>query len=163
LFHEQKNPHKIFRGHRLIEISRAPDEGRTTIVSTWSDEHFEYGRMVPGSIHAPAGADPQIPSCMGCTRLTRFEDLAANKHHVSSVFQGALSADELRRFYDRAMRSRGWEPTDTHFAMATVRRQVDDPARVGQMLQYSRDNEFLTIVAMPAPSGQTTVVTTQSH
>jgi hypothetical protein len=160
-FHGSKDPFKVFRGHRQIEISRRAEDSRTTIVSTWSDERFDYGRMVPGSTSGP-GYDDRVPACMGCTRLTRFEDLARDKHHVTYVFQGTASPGELRHFYDRAMGSRGWEPTDSHRAMSTVQSQVDDPSTIGQLFQYSRQGEFLTIMALPDGSGQTTVVATVS-
>ncbi|MFU8805522.1 MAG: hypothetical protein ACNA8W_17045, partial [Bradymonadaceae bacterium] len=162
LLEAEDDPHNVFRGHRHIEISRQENEARTTIVSTWSDEDFDYGKMVPGKATSPSGADPVVPACLGCTRLSRFEDLDRSKTHVSSVFAGSMGVDETRRFYDQAMRSRGWEPTDTHHAMATVTEHVEGPPAHGQMLQYVRDGQFLTIVVLPDGPGQTKVMTTQS-
>ena len=104
---------ELFRAHRFIEITRPSNSQNTSIIATWSDETFDFERMIPGSHATGQAFDATVPSCPGCTRLTRFADDNPNSSHRATLsFIGPRSLEETRTFYLRALAQDGWSRRD---------------------------------------------------
>lgn len=158
------NPHELFRAHRYIEISRDPDRRHTEVVASWSDEAFDYSRMVPGNDADHQAFDALVPACPGCTRLTRFADENPGTHQVDLTFASPASADTLIHFYDQALPSRGWSLADEGDAIALASEFFELP-ETGHTRRYTGpDNLGLTLVFQrDARTGHTLVHAARSR
>jgi hypothetical protein len=137
---------KKFRAYRHIEAFREPGARFTTVVASWSDDSFDYRKMVPGSNVAEQSGDPLVPACPGCTRLKRFEDLDADANHVDYVFAGPADVDKTLAFYDRALVERGWQHAPSSVVLARARR-MQAPLPDAHLRHYERGDKTLTLVA----------------
>lgn len=126
---------ELFRGHRYIEISRPSDSRHTSIVASWSDEAFDYERMIPGSRATGQGFDSTVPSCPGCTRLNRFaDDNPATSNRSTLSFIGPRGLQETRDYYIRTLAHHGWS-----------RQGLDEPI-------HALEDQFGFSVAAPGTS-----------
>ncbi|MBA2660801.1 MAG: hypothetical protein H0U74_00775 [Bradymonadaceae bacterium] len=162
-FEDEKNPHKVFRGHRYIEINREPGTRFSSITATWSNEEFDYGKMVAGNAIEGQNTDVNVPACPGCTRLQRFVDLDRSKDFESNVYMAPNNLSDTRDFYRQAMSGRGWEPTEASQAMVEARAFVDFPGDEADIIQFARGQEFLTLMFYPDTNGETTVYTVKTN
>jgi hypothetical protein len=145
---------KKFRAYRHIEAFQDDGARYTTVVASWSDDQFDYRKMLAGSRVDGQHADPAVPACPGCTRLQRFEDLAPDRNHVDHIFVGPLGPDKTIDFYRRALASRGWRPAPTTEVLRQARRmELDMPA--AQMRHFRRENSTLSLVVYPGSNNET--------
>ncbi len=161
---EADNPDDLFRAHRYIEITRSPDRRHTSIVSSWSDEAFDYSRMRPGSRAEGQIYDHVVPPCPGCTRLTRFaDDNPAEADRVDLAFLGPRSIDETRDFYYRTLVGDGWVFDEVAARMEKLEEFIDLEVPLGEAMTFQRGNQQLTLIVMPDPrSGQTMTLATHT-
>lgn len=157
LYRTEKDDTQVFRGHRHIQIDRAPNARFSTITATWSDDNFDYAKMLPGNDRAGQGVDADIPACPGCTRINSFTDLNPNNTFKNSIYMGSRSVEETRNFYVEALARRGWQPTDAASILENTRELVEFEGEDVTMEQFARDNEILTLTLYPNPSGGATV------
>lgn len=152
----------LFRAHRYIEISRPKNSRHTSIVATWSDEAFELERMNPASRAASGAFDPIVPSCPGCTRLTRFADEnPGTAERVEIAFTGPQTLEETRYFYQQTMAREGWRPAGFNADLSRVEQLVDIERPEGNSLVFSRDGIELMLSFLPDPrTGQTLTLAT---
>ena len=145
-----KHPEDLFRAHRYIEITRGRDSRHTSIVASWSDEAFNYHRMVPGSAVAGQSFDPEIPPCPGCTRLTRFaDDNHTTRQRVDLAFIGPRTIQETRAFYEETLRRRGWAPGDFASDLNQVEEHFHLPLPTAEALVLYREGRELTLAFLP--------------
>lgn len=149
-----------FRGHRHIEISRDPGERHSSVVSSWSEDTFDYRRMLPSHRRDEGELDPEVPACPACTSVQRFRDLDPVRHHRSQMFTSPSDVASVAAFYRQALTLRGWESTESLEQVPEVRRLADpghDPLAPGtETAQFVRDGEFLTLLVYPdEPTGKT--------
>jgi hypothetical protein len=145
---------KKFRAYRHIEAFREPGSRWTTVVATWSDESFDYRKMVAGSRVAGQRGDGDIPACPGCTRLQRFEDLDPSADHVDYTFIGPVGVQQTLAFYDRVLPARGWEHAPSSAVLERARR-LNLPLPNASTRQYRRGEQTLTLVVYVAENGET--------
>lgn len=145
---------KKFRAYRHIEAFREKHARWTTVVATWSDDDFDYRKMVAGSRVRGQNADPRVPACPGCTRLQRFDDLDPAQGHVDHVFAGRRSVDETLGFYDRVLPRRGWKLAPTTRVLERARR-MKLPLPAAHMRHYVRAGQEMTVVVYPGDDGLT--------
>ncbi len=143
---------KKFRGYRHIEAFREPESRWTTVVATWSDETFDYRKMIAGSRTAGQGADPRVPACPGCTRLQRFEDLDAERGHVDHVFKGSSDPDSTLNFYDRVLVERGWSHSESTVVLERARK-LQLPLPDAGLRHFERGSQTLTLVVYAGEDG----------
>ncbi|RAL22875.1 hypothetical protein DL240_08255 [Lujinxingia litoralis] len=162
-FLKSENPHELFRAHRYIEISRDPSRRHTEITASWSDEAFDYRRMVPGN-RIDQSFDAEVPSCPGCTRLSRFADDNPGAHQVDMTFISPASTSELIAFYDRALPSRGWQLADSGDAIARASELFELPSSA-QTRRYRRadDLELTLVFEHDLRSGQNLIHASRSR
>lgn len=144
--HDPEHFEEMFSGFRHIQIDR--DGPETLVSSVWSDEEFDYKKMNFGGREGDANASAEFPSCPGCIRLNSFESLDSDRPYESASFLGAgRSLLEAQDFYDRALRKRGWEPTEASSTMEKVRQHVNFQGKhEARMLQYAREGKFMTVI-----------------
>lgn len=137
---------KLFRAHRYIEISRSDDSRHTSVVATWSDEDFDYQRMVPGSSAEGQSFDATVPACPNCTRLTRFSDANPGRAPRTELsFIGPRSIDETRAYYSRTLADRGWQREDLTSPIDEIRQSFQLELPDGRTDMYRRGDESLQL------------------
>jgi len=139
---------KKFRGYRFIEAFQSPGARYTTVVASWSDDKFDYRKMLPGSPVPGQNADPLIPACPGCTRLHRFTDLDPARDHSDHIFISPASLQQTLSFYERALSARGWELEPTAKLLKEAR-QDDLSLSNAQILLYRRAGRALSLTIYP--------------
>jgi hypothetical protein len=147
---------KKFRAYRSIEAFREAGGRWTTVVASWSDESFDYGKMTPGSALEDQMVDTRVPACPGCTRLQRFEDLDPGAAHVDHIFIGAASVQKTIGFYDRALTARGWEHSPSSVVLARARR-LGLGLPDAHVRHYERGSQTLTLTSYVGPDQDTLV------
>lgn len=156
---------EVFQAHRYIEANWNPVRQETVVTATWADEaNFDITKTFPRELQRPGAQDlapdDTVPACLGCERLTRFATAANDKPYVKQIFTSTRTVDELRDFYERAMRNRGWKPSPTTDAVARAADVAPDLLGGGELLQFSRGSSFVTISINPDPDTGETYVST---
>lgn len=167
--HAKKSPDGVahfdqfFQSHRHIDATWDPVHQRTLVTATWSDEDFDIRKTMPTALQ-PTGmttsSDRDVPTCIGCERLTRFAATANDAPYVKQVFETSRGPQEIKAFYERAMSSRGWRSMPTSQISARVRHQL--PEKFGDQigLQFSRGTTFVTITIQIDEETNKTVIST---
>ncbi|TXC75719.1 hypothetical protein FRC91_09445 [Bradymonadales bacterium TMQ1] len=147
---ESPSPSSLFRGHRWIEAFRSPEHNQTTVIASWSDESFVYSRMLPEKLRVGygAGADHMIPSCPGCVRINRLEDLTDESSFIfeSNIYVTNHSPAQIVDFYDKAMTSRGWEALPQNKAFYELQTNVDFEGRHVDIHAFTREDRLTKLV-----------------
>lgn len=155
---------KVFQSHNYIEANWNPIEQETTVTASWSDEDFDIAKALPRDPHDPAqdvAPDPDVPACIGCTRLTRFAAQSEQeKPFVKQIFVSTQSPRQLERFYELAMRNRGWDAPKNAETLKELMGTRRDDFDFSKVLHFHRDGEFLTISIQPGEAYGETFVTT---
>lgn len=158
---------QMFRGHRWVEMFWEPTRARTTVLASWSDDKFDYAKMVAGQKRTGLSVDPLVPACPGCKRVNRFRDLDPERMHESNIFVSPADARQTQQFYHRAMKARGWTRRQANSPLGGVQDMVSFKGNETTVLSYRRqeadDDRILTIVIYPMGEGQTAVHTTLSN
>ncbi|MFP4598977.1 MAG: hypothetical protein ACLFVJ_12040 [Persicimonas sp.] len=155
---------EVFKGHQFIEMYWDRSKRASTVTATWSDEKFDYGKMLAGadSQQKDIDVDPLVPACPGCTRLSRVRDLDPSREYSSNSYASTRAQREMVGFYRDAMTKRGWEETDSSLVLDTIRPNVRHVGDEATLMQFSKGARFLTVMAYPDKDGRTTVHTVMS-
>lgn len=137
-----------FKAFRSIEAFRQPGQRWTTVVATFSDEKFDYSRMVPGKERGDVSFDPTIPSCPGCVRLQRFADLSQTEN-VATIWSSPAPADEVLDFYRRALSQRGWALQESLDPTGAPAGLASDLAPAQRRLLFVKDGLHASVSAIP--------------
>lgn len=157
LYAAENDPHQIFKGHRHIQIDREPNARYSTVTATWSDDKFDYAKMLPGNQREGQNVDLDVPACPGCTRINSFTDLDPEATFKNSIYIGSRGVEETREFYKQALTNRGWQTTETAQLLDKTRELVEFQGDDATMEQFARDNEILTLTLYPNSRGGATV------
>jgi hypothetical protein len=162
---DRARPNEIFVGHRFIEMFWDKHRRRSTVTATWSDRNFDYRKMIPNhpEVQQDLGVDPRVPSCPGCIRLNATSDLDPERSYGSNIFEGDRGKRQTIEFYRDSMRRRGWIETDASLTFQAIRQFVRYKGDDSQMLQLTKNNRYLTVLAFPSETGKTTVHTVISE
>ena len=136
---------ELFRAHRFIELTRAPDSRHTSIVASWSDEEFDYARMVPGSDAEGQIYDTVVPVCPGCTRLSRFADENRGGRQVEMSFIGPRTIDETRHYYAHTLTNQGWQREDLSQPFAEIEKVFETDLPHGKSDLYRLGDKHLKL------------------
>lgn len=157
---------EMFRGHRWVEMFWEPTRGKTTVLASWSDDKFDYAKMIAGMSREGLSVDPLVPACPGCKRVNRFRDLDSERLHESNIFVSSADTRQTLQFYHRAMKARGWIRRQSNSPLGGVQDMVSFKGNETTVLSFRRqeaaDSRILTIVIYPMGEGQTAVHTTLS-
>ena len=138
--------YEIFRGHRYIEISRPNHRRHTSIVATWSDEAFDFERMLPGSEAEGVAYDTTVPACPGCTRLSRFaDDDPGGGDRVDLSFIGPRDIATTRQFYAQSLSRSGWQRQSLNEPLRGLERQLGSSLTGAETDRFSRGSEELSL------------------
>lgn len=149
----KSTPWEMFKGFHNVEITTS---GSGTIAtSSWSDENFDYNKMLPGNRALDQNVDPEVPSCPGCTRVSSFEDLDKEQTFRNNVYEATSSVEQLARFYDQSLTARGWEMTESSRVMEKLRDFADFEGKDGIQRQYEKNGQIVTILTHPSGDGVT--------
>lgn len=155
----QKGLDDSIKAMRFVDARLNRSTGMTTVTATWSDDNLDVKKLTNKSETSSLNVDPNIPSCMGCERRMRFAGEQDESQYIDHVFEGQGSVDQVAGFYDQALRSRGWVPSESSYALEKfMRRGVTankDPALVRS---YARGREFITLLAYPNSAKERTMV-----
>lgn len=151
---------ELFKGHRYIEAFREPGTNLTTIISTWSDEGFDYGKMFPNAYNVrDFSVDLRVPSCPGCERINRFADLNADPSpYEKNIYTSTFSREQINEFYRQAMVSRGWEQEEDTSSVDRIMWFAVDEG-IAEKLQFTKGEKLLTILVNQDPGDLTYVQT----
>ncbi len=141
---------EMFKGHRFIEIFEGDASGRATVVSSWSDEKFDYSEMIPStSEHLASGElNKIVPKCPGCMRIHHLEDVGRpGSPHEGLVLTSPDAPRQLRQFYGEAMTLRGWEMGEDTQVMTRLTEQMQLPYHQ-DLMTFRREDEVLTLMIM---------------
>ena len=161
-----QNFHKLFKMHRYIEAEWNPIQQKTVVTATWSDEDFDVSKTLPDAfqtedtLSTDNAPDLDIPSCIGCVRLTRFATEANDKPYVKQVFSAPSSRPEdIATFYKEAMPRSGWRLLPGQSLDQRISAQHDKFA-YSRLLTFQRAGQFATIAVHPDEQGTGSMVST---
>lgn len=146
---------ELLTGHKWVEFIRNNDyDNRSLVVSTWADD-FDLEKHAPGSRSADSNFNPDMVPCPGCSRDVSFEKLDPGKRYNYTSYSTGLGVQQSVRYYIDAMKRRGWEFNETSRMYQAVREQVEFEGDDAYMLQFTRRDEFMNVLAYPSEDGST--------
>lgn len=153
---------ELFAGFRTIEIFRAPEANSTSVTASWSRGEFDIKRHMPEQHPRAEGVAPDrvVPACMGCVRQMRFAGRANAQPDDVQIFRSEQKPSEIARFYDRAMRNRGWRRTETDRTLGRLLDRTRSGETERYFRQYERDDRGVTINIRRSSVFDETTVTT---
>ncbi len=131
---------------------------RTTTTAVWSDDKLDFNKFKAST--PVQNANPDLPSCMGCTLKMRFAGQGAEKPYAINIFQTSpgASGSMAQAFYARALPSRGWKPNEASDMMRRLQRaNIMPDFNQAQVTTYARNNQFMTVLTHNNSKGGTTV------
>ncbi|QDG52970.1 hypothetical protein FIV42_20140 [Persicimonas caeni] len=149
---------KVFKGHHFVEMFWDREKHRSTVTATWSDENFDYLKMV-GAKGGDVDVDMEVPACPSCSRISRVRDLDPNRSYSSNVYSGTKNKRDLIGFYRKAMAKRGWVETESSSMFTKMRPFVEFQGDEASFMQFTKGGRFLTIVGYPDKTGNTVIHT----
>ncbi len=166
----RKNPHGIvdldenMAGFRYLEARRAVGERQTTVSATWSvDQNFD-ARRSHNPRQAAARPDPNVPACIGCSRVNRLAALDSSEPYVLNHFETTESIDNTEYFYRQAMTERGWSLSEASDILRRLEPHVPYLMGLeGDFLSFERGDRFLTIYQVPTAPGKISVITMEGE
>jgi hypothetical protein len=148
-------------GFRFIDAQKV-GEKRTRVTSVWSRDKFDFEKMNDPN---QEGVTPVTvtPACVGCSVGMQMKSLSPSERYRMSNMYTSQSRADVIAFYDKAMRNRGWEPTDASEAMGYVKREIGVLEGI-DVLSFTKGGMESTISVFPDPSGtQTQVAVVESY
>lgn len=156
----------IFKSFRYIEADWDEKQKVSFVTATWGDEGFDIRKTLPvaeGGVLEGTNPDPEIPSCPGCERLTRFAGTSDEAPFVSHVFASTQHPSSVLSFYQRALAQRGWTETDGSALLQKALPDIEFKGKNNISRQYSRNKtEFLTLTVRQDAQDNKTYVSLQN-
>lgn len=149
----------IFNAHRYIEATWHPVRRESVITASWGDESFDIKKTFPSSMILPGdrleqmAPDLVVPTCLGCTRLTRFASEANDKPYTFQVFKSYQSLGQVAEFYRSAMSARGWKESKHSQGLERYASEHSAYLAGGQVMQFMRGAQNVTLTLHPDDDG----------
>lgn len=125
---------QLFGAYRTVEIYREADAAESTVLAMWSDEAFDYSRMMPlTGVQAQRVMDPRVPLCVSCALVNRTHDVGARGLHRSFVFTTRHSISQVEAFFRAELPRRGWVESNTRGALDLMSARVGLDAGLPQV------------------------------
>ena len=149
---------KLMGGYRYIEAMHDPADGRTDITAVWSaDEDFDADKM-DNTAFLQQAPDPNVPSCMGCSRTVRMQSLAKDEPVQANHWHTNMGLNNTYEFYKSAMATRGWKQSNVQVLLDQASQIVPELAEIeGRILHLEREGKAMQIVLLPSTRGGTDV------
>lgn len=161
------NEAQMFSGHRYIEMFNQPGRRGTTVLASWSDDEFDYAKMVPGQQREGLSVDVDVPACPGCTRVNRLRDLDRDRFYEANIFVTSRPHEQLEQFYQSALARRGWRQRSSNASLSNIQNTVDFTSDDSTVVSFDRpeadDERILTILIYSVGQGQTAVHTSMTR
>lgn len=145
----RKSPEDYVGSIRYVDAFRQEGNLETTITAVWSDEHldlskFRSGSGAEGTVHP---IEMEIPTCMRCTRVTRFSGTGQEQGFHSILYRSEQSILDLVDFYDLHMERRGWQVDPSMHGLNSLQNQALAPDdRDSEIRAYVKDGMHLTLM-----------------
>jgi len=129
---------------RYVWAKQSPS-GNTTVLTAWTDDHFNLADLVPAEGKEAPGIDlPNLPRPPDSTRL--FASQVEGTPFGLNVYRGKQGPAKVISFYDEAMRTRGWLAIDPEIDTWMAKRgETNTDGVVGRL--YEHDGVVLTLAA----------------
>lgn len=140
--------HELFGAHHYVQADWDPLNKITTVTASWGDENFDAHLALPkewGGTPEKSPPDTEVPTCIGCERLSRFAGIANERPYVYQIFKARQSAQAILNFYEQALTRRGWAQTDTSRITQKALKYTIYSNVPYTLVQYARNREFVTI------------------
>lgn len=129
-------------------------EGRATrVVAVWSDENYDPRKIV--DVGEDLNVDLEIPACPGCSRLYNIDGESEADYSTTAYTSPSNSVEQMVSFYDRSLAAKGWQLSPNADALEVFEQHGIKPHFDARMMQYSRGEEFITVIAWPDHYGAT--------
>ncbi len=129
---------------RYVWAKQGPS-GKTTVLTAWTDDHFNLADLVPAEGKEAPGIDlPNLPRPPDSTRL--FAAQVEGTPFGLNVYRGKQGPSKVISFYDEEMRTRGWLAIDPEIDKWMAKRgETNTDGVVGRL--YEHDGVVLTLAA----------------
>ena len=119
--------------------------GKTTVLTAWTDDHFNLSELNPPEGKEAHGTDfPNLPRPPDSARL--FAAQVEGTPFGLNVYRGKQGVAEVISFYDEEMRTRGWLAIDPEIGKWMAKRgEANTEGVVGRL--YEHDGVVLTLAA----------------
>jgi hypothetical protein len=156
----------IFKSFRFIQADWDEEQKVSFVTATWGDETFDIRKTLPvseGGILEGTNPDPEIPSCPGCERLTRFAGTSDEAPFISHVFASTQHPNSVLSFYQRALAQRGWTETEGSSLLQKALPNIEFKGKNNISRQFTRNKtEFLTLTVRQDSQDNKTYVSLQN-
>jgi len=122
--------------------ARTTDQGKTLVLTAWTDDKFNLAKLIPEEGKDSGGADfPNLPRPAGTQRV--LSAIVEGTPFGVNLYRGGESPEKVVAALDEDMQKRGWWALDPNLA----KRTEYDPARppVGRL--YEKDGVVLTVAS----------------
>ncbi|TDP75825.1 hypothetical protein [Bradymonas sediminis] len=150
----------LLRGHQAIQMNWDPSARRSTVTATWSDEKFDYTKMV--FIDQTEDKNAIVPSCPDCRVVSRVRSMNIDSDYDSKIFSGPRSLPALTDYYRREMTQRGWVESEASVTFNMMRPYINYEGSEAVMIQFVKGRRFLSITGFPGEAGENVIHTTIS-
>ncbi len=144
------SPEEFVGGIRYVDAFREQGSLETTVTAVWSDEHLDLSKFrsdsrAEGTVHP---IEMEIPSCMRCTRVSRFSGTEHEEGFHSILYRSEQqSIHELVDFYDLHMERYGWQPDPSMHGFNALQAQALAPNdRDSEIRAFVKDGLHLTLM-----------------
>jgi hypothetical protein len=122
--------------------------GRTLILTAWTDEKFNIGRIMPKpGVDVPGEDFPEIPRVPNSTRA--LSSRAEGTPYALNIYKTSDSAAKVVGFYDKEMVGRGFQGFDP---------ELDEAKEGGLGRTYVKDGVVVTVATRLDPAGNFVVL-----
>jgi hypothetical protein len=129
---------------RYVWAKQGPS-GNTTVLTAWTDDHFNIAELNPAEGREAHGADlPNLPRPPDSTRM--FAAQVEGTPFGLNVYRGKQGPAKVIDFYDQAMKERGWLVIDPEMDKWMAQQgETNTEGAIGRL--YEHDGVVLTLAA----------------
>jgi hypothetical protein len=141
---------ETFDGYRWVEVFKTPKRGQSRVIASWSNDQFDFAKMeIPKTDLTEMDLPREVPLCTGCAMMNQFSDIDSSGEHETFIFTSDQTMSQLRHFYEREMKARGWEMAINTRIMDRVRRQIEIESGQASRLKFAKNGKTMTIGFFP--------------
>lgn len=120
--------------------ARQTEKGNTLVLTAWTDDRFNVGKLIPEEGKDAAGFDfPEVPRAPESERV--FSTQVEGTPFGLNVYRSPLAPSKVASFYDEKMRANGWGVFDVPMDETTP----DGTPVLGRL--YERDGVVLSLAS----------------